>query len=477
VTAPDFATRVFAERKMLADRDPAGEAEAVRPIDPLEVRISRQEAELAAQQARIARIGARLPTGPRARVVRFADVTPERVDWLWPARIPLGKLTILDGDPGLGKSTISVDLAARVSTGRPMPGETEGREPAGVILMSAEDGLADTIRPRLDAAGADVARVVALVGIVALDGTERLPALPADLARLETTIVENGAALVVVDVLMAYLSADINAHRDQDVRGALAQLAAVAERTGAAILVLRHLNKSTGGPAVYRGGGSIGIVGAARSALVVGRDPDDEDRYVLAVTKANLAPLAPSLAYRIVNCDGSGSIEWTGTTTHTAGQLLAIRSAESEDDHGALGEAEAILSTILADGPVPSKLVQREAREAGIADRTLRRAADALGVMRRKVGKPGEAGQRWEWSLPEGVQETPKVSNPAGWSTSPDVGHLRAEPLAQDDDDLEPAPGCHAPSDHANVTFSTMPGSRWGAGRWCRICTPLEPAS
>ncbi len=374
----------------------------------------------------------------RSRIVRLGDVKPERVEWLWPARIPLGKLTILDGDPGLGKSTISVDLAARVSTSRPMPGETTARPSAGVILMSAEDGLADTIRPRLDAAGADVSRVVALVGIVAGDGTERLPTLPGDLAPLEAAIVENGAALVVVDVLMAYLSADVNAHRDQDVRGALAQLAAVAERTGAAIVVLRHLNKSAGGPAVYRGGGSIGIIGAARSALVVGRDPDDEERFVLAVTKANLAPLAPSLAYRIVDRNGSGAIEWAGVTTHTAAQLLAVQSAEADDDRGALGEAEEVLLTILAEGPVPVKLVQREAREAGIADRTLRRATEALGVIRRKVGKPGESGQRWEWSLPEGGQETPKVANPAGWSSSANLGHLRAEEVVDDDPPPEP---------------------------------------
>jgi RecA-family ATPase len=263
------------------------------------------------------------PAAPGATVVCLADVRPERVEWLWASRIPLGKVTVLDGDPGLGKSTITLDLGARVSTGRPMPGETAALPPAGVVLLSAEDGLADTIRPRLDAAGADVSRIVALTAVSGEDG-DRLPTLPQDLDRLEDTIQEHDAALVVVDVLMAYLSGDVNAHRDQDVRSVLARLAAMADRTRAAVIVLRHLNKATGGPAIYRGGGSIGISGAARSALVVGRDPDDESRLVLAVVKSNLAATAPSLAYRIVDRSGVAAIDWEGASDLTASQLLVI---------------------------------------------------------------------------------------------------------------------------------------------------------
>ena len=363
-----------------------------------------------------------------SRIVRLSDVEPERVGWLWAARIPLGKVTILDGDPGLGKSTIALDLAARVSTGRPMPGERTAHPAAGVVLLSAEDGLADTIRPRLDAAIADVSRIVALTA-VSTGGEDRLPTLPGDLDRLEAAIVAHDAALVIIDVLMAYLDGAVNAHRDQDVRGALAPMAAMAERTGAAILVLRHLNKSSGGPAVYRGGGSIGIVGAARSALVVGCDPDDETRMVLAVTKANLAPLAPSLAYRIVDHDGAAEIAWEGGSTLTAAQLLAVRAVESDEDRGALGEAEDVLREILAHGPVSAKEGRSQAREAGISDRTLNRAKSALGVLAQKVGRPAESGQRWEWTLPEVRQETPKASNPGEWRSSANLGVLRDGPL------------------------------------------------
>jgi hypothetical protein len=387
----------------------------------------------------------------------MAEVVPERVGWLWPGRIPAGKLTILDGDPGIGKSTISIDLAARVSTGRPMPGDTTSRPSAGVVLLSAEDGLADTIRPRLDAAGADATRVVALVAIIKADGIERLPSLPGDLAPLEGAIRAHDAALVIVDVLMAYLDRAVNTHRDQDVRGALAQLAAVAEHTGAAILVLRHLNKSTGGPAIYRGGGSIGIIGAARSALVVGRDPDDETRMVLAVSKANLAPTASSLAYRIVDRDGVGAIEWGEPTAHSAADLLAARSEATADERTALDDAKDILAEFLAKGPVSAQEARAEARSAGVANRTLDRAKAALRVVARKVGRPGEPGQRWEWALPEGRQELPKHANLEEWRTSAQVGVLQhvpdavpPEPFGRRDED--PSTNARLPSGHEDHT-------------------------
>ena len=411
----------------------------------------------------------RRPIG--ARIVRMSEVIAEQVAWLWPGRIPAGKLTILDGDPGTGKSTISIDLAARVSTGQPMPGDTTSRPPTGVVLLSAEDGLADTIRPRLDAAGADAARVVALAAIVNADGIERLPSLPGDLARLEDAIRANDAALVVVDVLMAYLDRAINAHRDQDVRGALAQLAAVAEHTGAAILVLRHLNKSSGGPAIYRGGGSIGIIGAARSALVVGRDPDDETRMVLAVAKANLAPTASSLAYRIVDRDGVGAIDWGEVTAHTAAELLAARSEATAEERTALDDARVLLAECLANGPVSAKEVRAEARSAGVANRTLDRAKAALHIVARKVGRPGEHGQRWEWSLPEGRQEPPKHANLEAWRTSSPLGVLQherdgvpPEPFGRRDEDPSTDPGLPARrEDHTDGLFLISPQQDAGA--------------
>ena len=212
--------------------------------------------------------------GPLPKVVRLADVQPERIEWLWPGYLPLGKVVVLDGDPGVGKSTVCLDVAARVSTGSPMPDGSPGTKGA-VMVLSAEDGLADTIRPRLDAAQADPAQVITVTQIG--EGPEARPvSIPGDLRVIEAVIAEHEVKLVIVDVLMAYLAGEVNAHRDQDIRRALHVLSGVAERRGCCVIILRHLNKSGGANALYRGGGSIGIVGAARAAFMCGRDPDDE---------------------------------------------------------------------------------------------------------------------------------------------------------------------------------------------------------
>ena len=175
----------------------------------------------------------------------------------------------------------------------------EDREPAGVVILSAEDDLRDTIRPRLDAAGADVDRVLALEVVPDVEGGERLPTLPIDAHYILTAVRLMGACLVVVDPLSAYLGVTINSHRDQDCRRALWPLAKLAEETGAAVVVVRHLNKGNASNPLYRGGGSIGIIGAARLGLLVARDPDNGDRRVLASTKCNLAKLPASLGFAL----------------------------------------------------------------------------------------------------------------------------------------------------------------------------------
>jgi hypothetical protein len=246
---------------------------------------------------------------------RLADVQPEHVGWLWSNRFAAGKLVTLDGDPGLGKSVLALTFAGIVTRGGEWPDGTWCDEPGDVLIMSAEDGVADTIRPRLDAANADPCRVHLIEHGLTLAATD----------EIERHITETGARLLIVDVLMAYLPG--NAYKDQDVRRVLTPLATVAERTGCTVLLVRHLRKSRGGEPIYRGGGSIGIAGAARAGFVVIRDPNQpEDVRVMASVKNNLASPPKSLAYRLVGVDSEACeavrVEWLGEDHRSAAALL-----------------------------------------------------------------------------------------------------------------------------------------------------------
>lgn len=326
-------------------------------------------------------------------IIRLTDVKPEPVTWLWPGRIPMGKVTLLDGDPGLGKSTLAFDIAARASTGSAMPDGSQ-TQPGGAVILTLEDGLADTVVPRLKVAGADLNKIVALQGVKSADGRVRIPTVE-DIAALTSACQQIAAKIVIIDPLMAYLPTQRNSWRDQDVRQALAPLAKMAEEIGVAVLVIRHLNKSGGSQSIYRGGGSIGIIGAARSALLVAKDPEDEARRVLAGIKSNLAPIPKSLAFRVETVDGTACIVWEGTSSHTADALLA--APVSQEERSVLEDAADFLRSILEKGPVEVKQIQRAARQAGIADATLRRAKSFAGVTSKR-DKFGEGG-KWFWSL------------------------------------------------------------------------------
>jgi hypothetical protein len=267
---------------------------------------------------------------PLVRLTRLSEVEAEAVTWLWQERIPQAKLSLIDGDPEEGKSLVTLDLAARVSTGAAMPDRSACGLPdaADVVLLGIEDGLADTVVPRLMAAGADRQRIHSIDGVPERRATGEIVRLAtlADLGSLEAAIRQTGAKLLVVDPLTAFLPAGVDSHNDAEVRAVLAPLAALAERTGCAVLVVRHLNKQPGGNPLYRGGGSIAIIGVARAAMLAAPDPTDPEklRRVLAVSKSNLARKPPSLAYRIEdNGDGVARIEWLGETAQSAADLLA----------------------------------------------------------------------------------------------------------------------------------------------------------
>jgi hypothetical protein len=331
--------------------------------------------------------------------VLLSEVVPERLRWLWEGRIALGKLNLVDGDPGTGKSAATTDLAARVTVGKPWP-DGAGCEAGGVVILSAEDGLADTIRPRFDAAGGDPSRVVAVSIVPDAEGNERQIAIPEDLPVIEAAIERVDAVLVVIDPLMAFLPGEVNSHRDQDVRRALAPLARLAERTAAAVVAVRHLNKGTGGNALYRGGGSIGIVGAARSGLLIAKHPEDDGRRVLASIKNNLAAPASSLVFGLGSTEsGAVVVEWKGESDLDASALLSAPT--DHEERSTAQAAQDFLRDVLSDGPRAVKDIRAQANEAGLSWRTVERAKAALGV---RAAREGEAGKRgggaWVWVLP-----------------------------------------------------------------------------
>ena len=328
-----------------------------------------------------------------AVVVRLADVEPERVTWLWPGRIPLGRLTILDGDPGLGKSVLTLDIAARVTRGDVMPDGARGLKlPRGVVLLGCEDGLADTVRPRLDAAKADVGRIVALQAVRDGEGRARLPTV-GDATAIAEAARAVDAAILIVDPLSAFLGRGVDGHRDTDVRQALASLAELAERTGLAAFSVRHLTKAGGSNPLYRGGGSIAISAAARSGLLLARDPDDDDLRVLATTKCNLAPPQPSLTLRLDATNEALRVEWLGTSKRSAGDLLV----SDRDESTTRDEAVEFLREELNSGPKSVLSLRAAAQAAGVSWRTLERAKASLGV---KSVKLGFDDGRWVWRLP-----------------------------------------------------------------------------
>ena len=331
-------------------------------------------------------------------MVTLSTVEPEQLRWLWDGRLPRGKLVVIDGDPSVGKSTLAVDLAARVSTGKPWPDDAPC-EAGEVLVLSAEDGLADTIRPRLDAAGGDATRVHALTAVRVLsdDGEpiERPPTL-ADIGAIRAAILRTGAVLVVIDVLMAFLPGKVDSHKDQDIRAVLSRLTKVGEETGCTFLLLRHLNKAGGGSPMYRGGGSIGIVGAARAGYLVARDPDDPDTRVMACVKSNLAREPESLSYRLQGDPDSGvaRVVWTGASTHDAAGLLRNAGDDDQDDRREIEEwLEEVMNA--GGGRAAAKDVMNAGRKVGYSVDQVKRAKKRLGIESMKAGM----GSGWDWVM------------------------------------------------------------------------------
>ena len=335
-------------------------------------------------------------------ITKTASIAPEMVSWLWPGRIPLGKVTLLSGDPGLGKSFLALDIAARVSTGASWPDGAPGGEPGNIIIGSAEDGAADTIVPRLRALSADLGRVYIIEGVKDSRG-RRAVSLDADLLRIEIGVRHVQAQLVVVDPIGAFLGA-ADSHRDAEVRAILAPLADMAERLHVAILAIAHLNKSQQVSAIYRTGGSIGFVAAARAVHVLAADRQNRDRRVFAPLKNNLSRPAPALAFSIAG--EPPVVEWEDAPADIdVEELLAPepprpRGRRPEPLERAKGFVLEQLRS--SQSPQPVEDIIQAAACAGISERTTRRAAKDIGVIRTNSGT---FPRRTFWQLPDNLAE------------------------------------------------------------------------
>jgi archaellum biogenesis ATPase FlaH len=319
--------------------------------------------------------------------VKLSEVETLPIEWIWQGRIPLGKITLLEGDPGVGKSLLALTIAACVSTGRPLPGSTYGWQ-GGVIIIAPEDSPEDTIKPRMEAVRCDPSQVHLLnttitFDVKAMEVHERPFSLSRDLKDLEMGIIRNNAILVVIDPLMAVLGRNIDSSRDQDVREVLTPLAQLAERTGCAILIIRHLNKGNSANSLYRGAGSIGITAAARVALLVAHDPGDEQKRVFATIKNNLSKVATNLTFQIVeNERGVPYIQWLGENHHTTSTLLRPGT------HLSFDRQEILKALKDASGPLDTKEISEH---TGLKYSSLRlilfRMQDAGEIVRLYRGK------------------------------------------------------------------------------------------
>lgn len=333
------------------------------------------------------------------KLVRGSEVRPEPTSWLWVDRIPLGGVTLLEGDPADGKTTFTYDMAARLTRGLPMPVTENVVGPAGAVILQAEDLLAGTVRPALEAMGADLDR------IMLFDKrrfAEKPLLIPDDISIVEGAIDCVRAKLVVFDPLPSFLGGSMNA--EHSVRRVFGALAVLAEKKQVAIVVVRHLTKDRRANAKYRGSGSVSIIGAARSALMVVDAPtsDDPFEHVLVLSKSNLGTAAP-LRYRTVMDDGVIKVEWLGECLHSASDLLEASADHFESSQ--LDEACYVLYSTLteAQGVMPAKQVLEAAAGALVSKRTLNRAKQRLGVKsyrKRQDNTNGDIVWEWVWKLP-----------------------------------------------------------------------------
>jgi len=335
---------------------------------------------------------------------RLSDIKAEPIKWLWNNRIARGKITILAGDPGLGKSQLTAFMAGVVTNGGSWPVEKARCPKGNVVFLSAEDDAADTIRPRLEAVGADLSKVFILDAIKNCGNEgekhERGFDLKQDIQNLETFLREiGGAVLIVIDPISAYLGGT-DSHKNADIRALLSPLSDLASKHKAAIIGVTHLNKGQSKQALQRVTGSLAFVAAARAAYVVAKDQNAPDRRLFLPIKNNIGDDRTGFAFVIESVILSAAIN---TSKIVFESDLVMESADdaltfdnNSGGHSALEEAKEFLRDVCIIGRT-AKQVESQAKEAGISYATLRRAKDQLGIKPKKDGQNGP----WVWRLPD----------------------------------------------------------------------------
>ena len=305
------------------------------------------------------------PKKDSVKIIRMSDVELTPVEWLWKPYLPFGKLSVLQGNPGEGKTYFAMHLAAACTNGKLLP-NMERMEPFNVIYQTAEDGLGDTVKPRLIEAGADLDRVLVI------DDSEVQLTLSDE--RIEKAIIENNARLVIIDPIQAYLGADVDMNRANEVRPIFMRLGQVAQRTGCAILLIGHLNKAAGMQSLQRGLGSIDIAAAVRSVMFIGKLKHDPTMRILTHEKSSLAPPGASLAFSLGD---EGGFRWVGEYDITADEMLSGIEPQRETK---TQQAKDLICALLAGGKqVLSEDIDKAALERGIPGRTVRDAKRELG--------------------------------------------------------------------------------------------------
>lgn len=313
------------------------------------------------------------------KIISMDEVPVEEVEWLWYPYIPFGKLTIIHGDGGEGKTTLILQLAALLSRGEKLPCDSTEREPIKVIYQTAEDGLGDTIKPRLLADNADCSQ------IKVIDESEATLTMLDE--RIEKAIVETGARALILDPVQAYIGAKVDMNRANEVRAILSQLGRIAGQYRCAIILVGHLNKVQGNKSNYRGLGSIDFQATARSVLIVGRLKDNPQIRVMVQDKSSLAPEGEPIAFEL---DKENGFRWLGHYDISADDLLCGIPREKKSE-----QAENLILEYLSQGKYPQQALLKKAQAIGISKRVLDEAKKELNVRSLKEGS------QWYWEIPE----------------------------------------------------------------------------